>query len=660
MDIKFRDRNGTAIANLPGMHVTGMSWNDAGGCEEAEVWMSGDINTLYLLTEYFRYEVEITGGLGERSWYGFVWGVEIQGAAYKWGATLGEMANRIAVAYTLSEANSSGQGTRATTAWAEDATSIAEFGTKEALISGGNLSAEAAEQMRDTALATKSRPQGAVTFGSGEQSAVLICRGWMETLGWKYASWPAVTGVSYEVTSGVADQAVGAAAGNTQAVQQITVTDEAINVLSVQFYGRKVGAPADNLRVKLYDLDGSGNPLNELAAVNVAGSGMSTSNGWVTATLSTSENLAPGQYGIKLDRSGANDGTNYYMWMVNAALGYSGGTFKLWNGIAWVARGTDADALFIVTVDNQVDNVLQAAQLAEEYGQFFTDVILDPSTLAGQKLPSFRDGDTDALGEVLTLMAAGTPNDRRILAEVDAERKLIFREEPASSSVTYRLFRDGRMIDAAGGPVTPFLPAVGVWVQLADLPETASATILMNAGLQYMSGAEWMPEEEKANGTLTPVFRGNVSTGQIFSGGGANLGAIKPYVLGWASAPVFLERPLTSTSWDGDAFSTTAKTLIDLSAVFGVPAGVKAVLVRMLIRDSGSAGGTNSLRFSLSPNNTASSEALTIRVGGVTNDYYVEGQGIVPCDANGDIFYGCASTGAGTMDVAIEIWGYWQ
>ena len=52
---------------------------------------------------------------------------------------------------------------------------------------------------------------------------------------------------------------------------------------------------------------------------------------------------------------------------------------------------------------------------------------------------------------------------------------------------------------------------------------------------------------------------------------------------------VYLQAPLTSTSWDGDSFSTTAKTLIDLSAVFGVPANVKAIYARVFVNDSASA-----------------------------------------------------------------------
>ena len=118
-----------------------------------------------------------------------------------------------------------------------------------------------------------------------------------------------------------------------------------------------------------------------------------------------------------------------------------------------------------------------------------------------------------------------------------------------------------------------------------------------------------------------------------------------------------LTTPLTSTSWDGDAYSTTAKTKIDLSVVFGVPAGVKAVLVRMVARDSWSSSGY--CQIGLSPNNTADSVALQAYLQGVANDVYVTTSGIVPCDVNGDVYYQVTASGAGTLDVVIQIWGYW-
>ena len=119
---------------------------------------------------------------------------------------------------------------------------------------------------------------------------------------------------------------------------------------------------------------------------------------------------------------------------------------------------------------------------------------------------------------------------------------------------------------------------------------------------------------------------------------------------------IALTTQLTSTSWDGDSFSTTAKTKIDLSEVFGVPAGVKAVLVKGALRDSGSAA--TSCLFQLSGVSSGTKYSLTAQASPI-NDRYAYFNGIVPCDDNGDIYYQIAASGTGTMDVYLEIWGYW-
>ena len=118
----------------------------------------------------------------------------------------------------------------------------------------------------------------------------------------------------------------------------------------------------------------------------------------------------------------------------------------------------------------------------------------------------------------------------------------------------------------------------------------------------------------------------------------------------------FLTTPLYSTAWDGDAFSTTSKTKIDLSEVFGVPAGVKAVLVLVNMRDSAST--TTYSYMYLSPSDTANS-GLIFSCDNGKNDGLVPASATVPCDANGDIYYQVAASGPGTMDVTIQIWGYW-
>lgn len=134
-------------------------------------------------------------------------------------------------------------------------------------------------------------------------------------------------------------------------------------------------------------------------------------------------------------------------------------------------------------------------------------------------------------------------------------------------------------------------------------------------------------------------------------------GDLKPY-RGGTSYTGYLYVPcipkLTSTSWDGDARSTTSWTKIDLSSVFGVPANVKAVQISMRARDSVAIGATN-LRFYVGPNGSDISEILA-PIGG---DVLANIETTCPCDKNGDIYYNIVASGSGTMDCWLEIKGYY-
>lgn len=123
-----------------------------------------------------------------------------------------------------------------------------------------------------------------------------------------------------------------------------------------------------------------------------------------------------------------------------------------------------------------------------------------------------------------------------------------------------------------------------------------------------------------------------------------------------AYAYVPLATPLTSTSWDGDARSTTATTSIDTSVVFGVPAGIKAALVRLIARDSGSHPQTNLHVTLSSSSDMLATPQLSVRPPGA--DILSENCDIVNCNANGDFYYTITASGSGTMDVWISIKGY--
>lgn len=123
-----------------------------------------------------------------------------------------------------------------------------------------------------------------------------------------------------------------------------------------------------------------------------------------------------------------------------------------------------------------------------------------------------------------------------------------------------------------------------------------------------------------------------------------------------------LTTPLTSTAWDGDAYSSNGgKTLIDLSAVFGVPAGVKAVLLECAINDSGSLTySTNGGAWIVfSGQNDESWGGQGINIEKEPNDAHRNAHMIVACNPDGDIYYRINASGTGTMDVVLRVWGYW-
>ena len=116
-----------------------------------------------------------------------------------------------------------------------------------------------------------------------------------------------------------------------------------------------------------------------------------------------------------------------------------------------------------------------------------------------------------------------------------------------------------------------------------------------------------------------------------------------------------LTTPKTSTSWDGDGYSTVGRTKIDLSSVFGVPDGIKAVLLSVKVRDS--ASQTSDTYIVLGPTNTAGNGVAVNPQ--YTNDRYNRVVIVVPCDSNGDIYYDITASGTGTFDVIMQVFGYW-
>lgn len=117
----------------------------------------------------------------------------------------------------------------------------------------------------------------------------------------------------------------------------------------------------------------------------------------------------------------------------------------------------------------------------------------------------------------------------------------------------------------------------------------------------------------------------------------------------------------TSSSYNGDSFSTQNKTLVDVSASFvkrttsaAWDKTARQLYLAVSVRDSGA--GTTDCYIVLgdtSDNNWGS----TVRCP-PADDRYLSASVWVPCNADGDFYLQAVASGASTLDLYIQIVGY--
>lgn len=182
----FANRQFVPVMPEPQLRLTPVRWSAAavGGPKVAEIEVSGPRSDLEALTDWLRYEVKIVSQRGTLLWWGYVHEVEIQIGQLIVTVNLDTVTNKVAVLYTSLE----GATEEAfTTTWASHAASVAEYGTREKLPSIGQASSAMATNQRDKMLARQAYPRaGRSLAGSAGSRAVLRCRGWYQTLAWRY------------------------------------------------------------------------------------------------------------------------------------------------------------------------------------------------------------------------------------------------------------------------------------------------------------------------------------------------------------------------------------------------------------------------------------------------------------------------------------------
>lgn len=480
--------------------VNSLEWSVVGGSRAASVTLFGNEGDLWEALQWLRCPITVWDEKRRLAWCGYVNEAQVRIGAVEVRVGLTTMVNRVAVAYSYVPPGGEMTGARLTTAWAEDAESIAEFGYKEYLKSAAGMTPSGATALRDAVLAAQKWPQSVTvqSFGASRgrlgysgaeesQSATLYCVGWWQSLDWRLADVPLIESVSY--TTHNTTRMVGYSAAYTACGQQVT-SAQAVNLTEMQIYASKSGSPIDNLQVGIYEVDSSGYPTGSaLATASIPGASLTTSLAWYTLALSADVPLVAGRmYAIKFDRSGALSTTNFFRVGINSAGTYAGGVMVTYNGSAW-ASVAGSDVNFRLYSNGQVATTEQMRSIINNYGQFISSVVM--GTASGVATGSYRDGESTALVEVEALMRTGTSGGLRYMSRVDADRRVWIEPEPAVTAEPVYLNMDGLITNLIGVEV-PAQELPGRWCRLRDpIPLVTGATMLINPGIQFIDGASW-------------------------------------------------------------------------------------------------------------------------------------------------------------------------
>lgn len=276
---------------------------------------------------------------------------------------------------------------------------------------------------------------------------------------------------------------------------------------AVELRVRRVGSPADNLRIALYT-DSSGAPGTLVEQVTIAGAALSETMSWVSATFANTAALSYGvTYGLLIDRTGAMDALNFYEVEIDDAGGYSRGALRLYDGAAYQAANGD----LIFRCLGAVDTAQQVADVAVGAGVGLGPALADDSGLTALQ---FQRGDATALAIVDGLLAQGEAGGERLLVTVTAARLVRIAARPSASTAPHLLvWRNGRLEQAQGEPVVDgWLPA-GAWVYVDDLLLTGawaglSPVFVERAEYSVGQGLRLETEDQRAMGALFGTQQG--------------------------------------------------------------------------------------------------------------------------------------------------------
>lgn len=181
MIVKMIERNSSVELGLSGLTLTVERYKHSvfGGPLTAQIIArASDEAPLWDLLERLRCKIEIYSDLGDCVWWGYLNEVQVTLERRQVTVSLDGMANSIAVA------------AEQMTAYTTDAGSVAEYGTKQLIVSVNNAGSAMATnaQAAKLAMARFPRVRPVYTKPTAQMIARLTCKGWFSTLDWKYVA----------------------------------------------------------------------------------------------------------------------------------------------------------------------------------------------------------------------------------------------------------------------------------------------------------------------------------------------------------------------------------------------------------------------------------------------------------------------------------------
>jgi len=486
IQVRFLQRNLIAEQILPAgltVEVTRYTKTVFGGCDKAEIEITGEPERLFELINYLRDGVEIYDENGNQVWWGYVQRVEIPHERVQIVVDLDEMQNKIAIAYNLISAGGNTVGIRGTSPWIVEEDSIAKFGIKELLESGGSMNAVEAISMATRLRNELCFPRVYVVSNQNAATARIECYGWWHTLGWRYCFVPTELALSFQ-TLGNASVAL---LEGVKVAQSFTATSD-INLAEVAIHVRKVGGAGD-INIALCGADSADLPGESIRSATINAANIQSTADWIKATLSETIILVPGETYFLTAESAWSTESSYQIITLDPNNGYGGGKFFEFSEDAWVETKKDMPFRLYNNVLTETSQQLQ--NYLTDSGQFFTRIFINDRS--GLYAESYRNGDTTTITEAEDLLAIGTSDYLRLLSRVNSDRSVEVWEEPVEPlNPAIEIRSDNHLYYRTGSPVGEHFDPTGKWISIESIIwGVLENTTLRGTKSFFCDGMEW-------------------------------------------------------------------------------------------------------------------------------------------------------------------------